>query len=340
MPRFHSLFFRIWTCLFFSVQYSAVLHGQAVTSSGPFVFEHATIFSALPNGLEIGDGTASEEITALRDDVLRIRITRQRPLPEDASWAVLAQARHSSVVVAPDNTEGHYGFRTHSLIVEIDKKTLRLAIRDLDGNILQQDAQAVRFDGTSFRISKIMPLNEHYFALGDKTGPFDRRDQAFELWNTDAYRFQESTDPLYKSIPFFMAFRAGAAAASSSTTPGAAASTSAKTAQNVYSFGAVDGPLDYYIFAGPTPRDVVEAVHLAHRSPTAAAAVDARLPAVALHLRARAATHGRRHTPAHRPHPRRRRLSRHRLPGKESSLYRRHDRLPRLRRNGRASRSR
>ncbi len=69
-----------------------------------------------------------------------------------------------------------------------------------------------RFDGDAFRIYKAMPLDEHYFGLGDKTGPLDRRNEAFTLWNTDAYRFQESTDPLYKSIPFFMAFRAGRAA--------------------------------------------------------------------------------------------------------------------------------
>ena len=56
-----------------------------------------------------------------------------------------------------------------------------------------------------------MPLDEHYFGLGDKTGPLDRRNEAFTIWNTDAYRFQESTDPLYKSIPYFMAFRAGRA---------------------------------------------------------------------------------------------------------------------------------
>ncbi len=67
------------------------------------------------------------------------------------------------------------------------------------------------FDEAAFRVYKTMPVDEHYFGLGDKTGPLDRRNQAFSLWNTDAYRFQESTDPIYKSIPFFMTFRAGRA---------------------------------------------------------------------------------------------------------------------------------
>jgi len=258
MPRFHSLFARISTCLFFTLQPSAVLQGQTAPPSGSFVFEHANAFSALQNGVTISDGDASEEITALRDDVLRIRISRQKTLAEDASWAVLAQARHSSVAVSPDITAEHYGFRTRSLIVEIDKKTLRLTIRNLERDILQQDAQPVRFDGASFRISKIMPLNEHYFGLGDKTGPLDRRDQAFDLWNTDAYRFQESTDPIYKSIPFFLTYKAGVTLGVLLDNTWRSSFDFGRESPDVYSFGAVDGPLNYYVLYGPSPKQVVE----------------------------------------------------------------------------------
>ena len=46
--------------------------------------------------------------------------------------------------------------------------------------------------------------SKHDFGLGDKPGPLDRRDHAYDLWNTDSYGFQESTDPIYKSIPFLL----------------------------------------------------------------------------------------------------------------------------------------
>ena len=65
------------------------------------------------------------------------------------------------------------------------------------------------FHGSAFRVYKKMPDDEHYFGLGDKVGPLDRRGQSFRLWNTDAFLFQESTDPIYKSIPFFLTMRAG-----------------------------------------------------------------------------------------------------------------------------------
>jgi alpha-glucosidase len=258
MTHFHSIVFRLSAALFFVVQAGGILHGQTTPPSSTFIFEHATSFSALPNGIQISDGEASEEITALRDDVLRIRIARQKPMPEDASWAVLAESRRSSVTVTPDITADHFGFRTLSLAVEIEKKTLLLTIRDSVGNILQQDALPVRFDASSFRVSKKMPLNEHYFGLGDKTGPLDRRDQAFSLWNTDSYRFQESTDPIYKSIPFFLTYRAGVNLGILLDNTWRTSFDFGREQPDIYSFGAVDGPLNYYVLYGPSAKQVVE----------------------------------------------------------------------------------
>ena len=189
-----------------------VVHAQTPEKQALLLLNHATGFSALPNGIAVEDGAAREEITALRDDILRVRVTDNGAMPEDASWAVLPHALHSRVNVTPESNGTFVGFRTASLQVQVDRSTLQLTVRDLSGKVVQQDALPARFEGTSFRVYKTMPLDEHYFGLGDKTGPLDRREEAFSLWNTDAYRFQESTDPLYKAIPFFMTYRAGLAA--------------------------------------------------------------------------------------------------------------------------------
>jgi alpha-glucosidase len=151
----------------------------------------------LPNGIDVQTGNLRLRIVALRDDVLRVTYARGTSLPEDASWAVLSGARQSSVPVSIDTKTDHFGFRTHALIVEVDKQTLELTVRNAAGKVLEQDARPIRFDGDAFRIYKRMPLDEHYFGLGDKTGPLDRRDEAFTLWNTDVYRFQENTDLAY-----------------------------------------------------------------------------------------------------------------------------------------------
>src|SRR5262245_19169921 len=52
--------------------------------------DRVTASRPLANGIEIHSGAAVMQITALRDDVLRVRVGPAGQLPEDASWAVLA----------------------------------------------------------------------------------------------------------------------------------------------------------------------------------------------------------------------------------------------------------
>jgi alpha-glucosidase len=226
--------------------------------SSSALFAQPVRWVSLPNGIDIQASNLREQITALRDDVLRVRVVRSGELPEDASWAVLPEVRIKSTTVEPEITAGSAGFRTSVLRVVVDRKTLRIKILDLAGNVLNEDARPSQFEGGSFRVYKTMPADEHYFGLGDKTGPLDRRNQAFSLWNTDAYRFQESTDPIYKSIPFFMTFRAGHSTGVLFDNTWRSSFDFGKTEPGVYSFGAVDGPLNYYFIYGPSPRQVVE----------------------------------------------------------------------------------
>jgi alpha-glucosidase len=213
----------------------------------------------LQNGLRLTTSNGGiEEIIALREDVLRVRVAKGPALPEDVSWAVLPQTRQQSVMVEQQSDATTVGFNTQKLQVAVSRSDLRLTVRDAQGHIVQQDAAPLHFDGSSFQLAKVMPADEHYFGLGDKTEGLDRRGHAFSLWNTDAYRFQESTDPIYKAIPFFMAYRAGVATGVLLDNTWRTNFDFGKRSPVRYSFGSVDGPLDYYIFLGPSPREVVE----------------------------------------------------------------------------------
>ncbi|HEX4005037.1 MAG TPA: TIM-barrel domain-containing protein [Acidobacteriaceae bacterium] len=245
------------------VVYSALAIPPAVgeappASNAPFVLPAVTGFSPLQNGIDLQAGAAHEQIVALRDGVIRIRLSRAGALPEDGSWAVLQEARGSSVPVTATATNSTIGFCTKSLRVTVDRRTLELTVSDAGGNVILQDARPVSFVGDAFRIAESMPLNEHFFGLGDKTGPLDRRNEAFTLWNTDAYRFQESTDPIYKSIPFFMTYRAGVAAGILLDNTWRSNFDFGKEFRDSYTFGAENGPIDYYILYGPSPKQVVE----------------------------------------------------------------------------------
>ena len=223
--------------------------------------DHVTGSRAISNGIEIRSGTALMRITALRDDVLRVRAGAEGQLPEDASWAVLASARTAAVAVTPEESATTVGFRTAKLRVSIRRDPLEMTVTDLDGHIISEDkpGRPVEFHGAAFRIYHKSPADEHYFGLGDKPGPLDRRNQAFADWNTDSYRWQESTDPIYKSIPYFITLRKGIAAGIFLDNTWRSSFDFNKEYRDGYSFGSENGPLDYYILYGPEPKRVVEA---------------------------------------------------------------------------------
>ncbi|WP_158942470.1 glycoside hydrolase family 31 protein [Granulicella sp. S190] len=232
--------------------------GAKAQRVGVTLLDHVTGAAALSNGVELKAGKASMQITALREDVLRIRISKTEKLPEDASWAVLPSARTSSVATTYDAQGGTVGFHTKLLKVLIDRSTLSMTISDQSGRFLLQDAAPIEFYDDRFRVYKRMPGQEHYFGLGDKTGPLDRRGGAYEMWNTDQYRFQESTDPLYKAIPFFLADNAGRSYGVFLDNTWRTSFDFGKEDSKAYSFGADGGPVDYYFIYGPKPKQVVE----------------------------------------------------------------------------------
>ena len=240
-------------------QQKSIAKGAIAVGPKPLFLLSISQSRSIPNGIELHSGTAIIQVVALRDDVLRVRVGISGELPEDASWAVLSNARTHRLEVKSEHSTDTVGFTTHSLRVQFRLSDSRLKVLDLTGNVLQEDAFGwpVEFHGDAFRIYKHMPDDEHYFGLGDKVGPLDRRNQAFTLWNSDTYSFQESTDPIYKSIPFFVTFRQGRTCGVLLDNTWRTSFDFGKQSQGVYSFGAEHGPIDYYLIYGPEPKQVM-----------------------------------------------------------------------------------
>ena len=225
----------------------SALPGHGQSSAMPAGLTHT------PSGLELSSSSATLRVDALRPDVLRVRLYPAGHPAEDASWAVLPSARTAHTPVTADGN----GFSTPLLHVRVSAD-LRLTVTDLAGNLVQQDAAPVSFDGPGFKVSKQKSPEDHFFGLGDKPGPLDRAGQSFVMWNTDNFGWQESTDPIYKSIPFFLDVHAG-------RTLGVLFDNTFRTffdfgheRTDRYSFSAPAGPLDYYLLYGPDPKQVVE----------------------------------------------------------------------------------
>ena len=206
--------------------------------------------------LEVRNGRVLMSVTALTDQIVRVRIVRDGALPEDASWAVLPAMRaHHAPMTHLAN-----GFATGAIRVAVDPSNLALTVKDLSGKTIVADsASPISFDGKAFTLRKELPPGEHVYGLGDKTGgTLDRRGRSYVDWNTDAYGFDSSTDPIYKSIPFFVSVGgAGGCYGILLDNSWRSFFDFGHAAPDKLAMGGPDGPIDYYVIAGPALRDVV-----------------------------------------------------------------------------------
>ena len=228
----------------------ALLAGGAA----PAIAQGTASMKARQDGIELRQGALLLRIDALTDAVVRVRLGKTGALPEDASWAVAAPIRQRRVQVAATAD----GFRTKQIAVHVDSATLAITVTDLAGAVIVADAAPVSVDGRAFSLRKAMPTAEHYFGLGDKTGGLDRRGKAFVDWNTDAFGFSSADDPIYKSVPFFVAVggAGGSYGLFLDNTFRTAFDFGHKT-DGVLELSGPDGPIDYYVIAGPTTAEVV-----------------------------------------------------------------------------------
>lgn len=214
----------------------------------------------LPNGVEVAAGTATVRVLALSSNVARVRYAPDGKFLPDQSFAVLPGAFPDALAIKVAQSREAVILSMGSLQVKVARSPLSISFLAPDGSLVSQDqpGSPVSFNGPEFRVWKSMPEDEHYFALGDKSGPLDHRNLAFTMWNTDAFGWQESTDPLYKDIPFFLAMRKGAAYGIFLDNTYRTSFDFGKESRDSYSFGSDGGDLDYYFFYGPDPKRVVQ----------------------------------------------------------------------------------
>jgi alpha-glucosidase len=212
----------------------------------------------LQDGVELTAGSAKVRITFFRDGIIRVRLAPQGSFPKDFSWAVVESADLPAFKIEDGKSELRL---TAGRVVVIVKKTpLLIAFADSAGNILLADEPSLpmAWNGTYIRAWKRMPPEESYYGLGDKPGPMNRRNHAYTMWNTDFFGWQESDDPLYKTIPFFIGISKGTAYGVFFDNTYRSSFDFGKESPDYFSFGAEGGELNYYFVAGPEPKKIVQ----------------------------------------------------------------------------------
>ncbi len=193
-----------------------------------------------------------------RDDIVRIIMNPKQIPSKQSTVAVVKEPEQVSLDFSEEKDE--IILSSDQVTLKISKSPLRIFVFDRQGRLIVEDAE----QGMGYTSKKEvfcfkkMYQNDHFYGFGEKTGYLDKRGDKMTMWNTDVYApHNPEIDSLYQSIPYFMAIRNGRAYGVFLDNP-SKTTFDLKSSTEVYSFQAERGELDYYIFAGPEPKDVIE----------------------------------------------------------------------------------
>jgi len=210
------------------------------------------------NLISIEANNAFVQITAFRDDIIRVRAYKEKPL-RNFSYAVDKQAEGKFTSVVDENSK--LVLKTSVLKIEITKAPIRISFYTLDGKLINADDPrfGMTWLGSDVTCYKQMFEKEKFIGLGEKTGPLNKRSMAYENWNSDVPAYSLDKDPLYATIPFYMGIHDNIAyGIFFDNSYKSTFSFGASTDDEMSHFGAVGGEMDYYFFAGDSVRNVIE----------------------------------------------------------------------------------
>jgi alpha-glucosidase len=250
-------------------------------------------FSSLPTGYQaFGDarivaksdshvclraGSATIEVTVLAPDLFRVGIFPDGRAVDYHSEAVVKRDWDAGSVRIEEEEE-QLILTTTEASAHIALNALRLSFSDKDGRVFAADDPVLGMGwfpessaeknvdlvnpaailGTPVRVYKQHRPGEHYFGCGERTGDLDKTGSHQLFWNIDPPRGHTALqNNLYVSIPFTLVLDDGRAWGLFLDSTSQVEFDLAREDSQRSWFEVAHGDLVYYVFCGPTPREVV-----------------------------------------------------------------------------------
>jgi len=116
-----------------------------------------------------------------------------------------------------------------------------------------KDAALIHLDDRTYLRERLrLAPGETVYGLGEHFGPLVKNGQSLDMWNEDGGTESEWA---YKNVPFYLTSRGYGVLVNH---PGRVAFEVASTHTTRVQFSTLSHSLDYYVFAGPTPKDALE----------------------------------------------------------------------------------
>jgi alpha-glucosidase len=224
----------------------------------------------------------------LRLDVLEEDIIRLRMLPEqksrlDRTWLVLGENGDAPLEGRSRDDLSPFSLPSYQKTSNADEtiietEALRLIIKHRSAHLIWQSKtgetiasdlphRAYTYDRAGRRIYHYLQRreDEHYYGFGERSGALDKYGRRMRMLNVDALGYNaETSDPLYKHIPFYISYIPSLKIAyglfydNLSTTSFDMGQEIDAFWGNYRSYEADDGDLDYYFIYGASIPEVLE----------------------------------------------------------------------------------
>lgn len=215
--------------------------------------------------LEIVFPTNRLRLYFLEEGVVRCRYVTSAVFENIPSYGVSPDYRPKLPAIREQELENCYEVSTSRIMVRIRKEDGGLEFCDASsGCPLCVDAEGMghrlqeRTGDELVWVLKQMPEKAFFYGLGDKPCTLNLRGRRFEMWGSDHYKYHPDSDPLYKSIPFFLCLNEGKQYGVFFDNTMRSYFDFGKSRQDRLLFGADGGVMDYYFLMGTSPIGTVE----------------------------------------------------------------------------------
>ncbi len=212
--------------------------------------------------LEIELPTTRLRLSFLEPGVVRCRYVTQAVFENVPSYGIAAEYTAAPPQLEEEDTPGYLGIHTGQLEVRVRRIDGGLEFYR-NGTLLCADAEGMghrRSEKTGddlVWVLKHMPTEAHFFGLGDKPCALNLRGRRLEMWGADHYKFTTESDPLYKSIPFFLCLNRGTQYGIFFDNTMRSYFDFGREREDRILFGADGGHMDYYFIEGENALDTV-----------------------------------------------------------------------------------
>ncbi len=199
------------------------------------------------------------KIIILSEKIIRIRTIETLESSNDYSWSIIKKD-WPKIQYSFIEQENFFEISTQELKLHVSKNPFCLSIKNNEGKVIWEDETPA---GIAWREQEIiyfkkMPINEHYFGFGEKTGVLDKRGYHYKMNNRESPLYQPKTDPLYQSHPYFIGIKENIAYGIFFDNTNETFFDMGKKIKNTCMIGAERGELNLYFFYGPSMKEVIK----------------------------------------------------------------------------------